>query len=74
MTATPVRALRGVARPLQLYSLAQEERKTAMAMAITIEHRECPLGPDEEGHIRRRLEKFGERLAALVRAGDQSVR
>lgn len=34
-----------------------------MALAITLETRDCPLGPDEERHIRHQLERLGERLA-----------
>ena len=34
-----------------------------MALGITLETRDCPLGADEERHIRHQLEMLGQRLA-----------
>jgi hypothetical protein len=33
-----------------------------LALVITLETHDCPLSPDEEGHIRHQLEVLGKRL------------
>jgi hypothetical protein len=34
-----------------------------MALGITLETHDCPLGPDEERHVRYQVEMLGKRLA-----------